>query len=70
MNQQIPEFKYYNLCLPKEILDTAKSIAAKKGLKLKDYFAKIIVEANNKELSKEQHYERCCNFIERISRIE
>lgn len=54
MNQQIPEFKYYNLCLPKEILDTAKSIAAKKGLKLKDYFATIIVEANNKELNKEQ----------------
>ena len=36
MNQQIHEFKYYNLCLPKEILDTAKSIAAKKGLKLKN----------------------------------
>ena len=51
---KIPEFKYYNLCLPKEILDTAKMIAMKEGLTLKAYFAKIIAEANKKALEKER----------------
>lgn len=49
MNDKIPELKYYNLCLPKEILDNAKSIAARRGETLKQYIARAIVEANKAE---------------------
>lgn len=52
--EKIPEFKYYNLCLPKEILDTAKIIATMKGMTLKAYFAEVIAEANKKALEKER----------------
>ena len=49
---KIPELKYYNLCIPREILDTAKSNAAKQGVTLKEYLAKAVIEANNKVKTK------------------
>ena len=52
MSDKIPELKYYNLCLPKEILDNAKSIAARRGETLKQYIARAIVEANKNEIEK------------------
>lgn len=49
MEKPIPELKYYNLCLPREMLDTAKAIAAMKGITLKEYITRIILEANERE---------------------
>lgn len=49
MRNDIPEFKYYNLCLPREMLDTAKAIAARKGITLKEHITRIILESNEKE---------------------
>ena len=51
-NVKVPSFKYYNLCLPEEILQTAKLNAVRKNITLKEYLTNAIIEANIKEAKK------------------
>lgn len=47
--KDVADFKYYNLCLPKEVISESKLLACRKGITLKEYLARAIVEANIKE---------------------
>lgn len=55
---EITDFKYYNLCLPRKILDESKMIAAKQGITLKEYFAKIVVDGNKREKERVENAEK------------
>jgi len=48
---EVQELKYYNLCLPKEVMNRAKSIAAIRGLTLKEYLGNVIVDAINRDMA-------------------